>query len=79
MKNKNDNFFQKKEVKDVLLKRGQNKENSICISGDGNGQYSKEYLSWNLKAMVARVTNRYTDDERKECFEKNPAPENKYK
>ena len=78
-----DTFFQKQEVKDVLLSRGKSKDKSVCVSGediDGvHHRYTSEYLRWNLEAMWAKVAHCLSDGERKQWFIDNPAPENKFK
>jgi len=71
-------FFEKKEVKDVLLSRGSSPENSVCLSADEKGKYSREYLRWNLKAMWAKVCVAFNEEERTQWFIDNPEPTNKY-
>ena len=78
-----DKFFDKPEVKDVLLSRGKSKANSTCVSGediDGvHHHYTSEYLTWNLHAMWARVAHCLSDTERKQWFIDNPPPANKFR
>ena len=76
--NDSDDFFQKQEVKDVLLERGKSKGDAICISGDEKGRYSSEYRKWNFKAMWAKVCVHFNEEERAQWFKDNPEPPNKY-
>lgn len=76
--NDSDDFFQKQEVKDVLLERGNSPEDAVCVSEDNNGRYSREYLKWNLMAMWAKVCVHFNEEERAQWFKDNPEPPNKY-
>lgn len=78
-----DKFFDKQEVKDILLSRCKTPHKATCVSGeDVNGvhyRYTSEYMDWNLHAKWVKVTIHLTDDERKQWFIDNSPPENKFK
>jgi len=75
-----DSFFQRKEVKDVLLKRAKSADKigaSFSLT-DENGTLTSEYLNWQFKSLWAKVTVHLSEKQRTQWFIDNPAPTNKY-
>lgn len=72
----------KQACDEVILVRGKDKTNSVCVSGEEVGgvykKYTSEYMKWNLKAMWVKVAVSLSDEERTQWFEDNPPPEDKF-